>query len=66
VDLAQVREDKMHQKTKPDVTAEVPLQLLSENSIEAHVITAADSGTSNTSRRKRKEDASKPLYLKRV
>ena len=62
-----MREDKMrrNQKAKLDVYAEMPLQLISEDS-EAHVVIAADSGTSNMPLEKRKEDASKPLYLKRI
>jgi hypothetical protein len=41
------------------------LDIISEDS-EAQIVIAADSGTSNISPEKRKEDASKPLYLKRV
>jgi hypothetical protein len=52
-------------KAKLDNQAEMPLQLISEDS-EAQIVIAADSGTSNISPEKRKEDASKPLYLKRV
>ena len=44
----------------------MPLQLISENSIEERVVISADSGTSVASLEKRKEDADKPLYLKRV
>jgi hypothetical protein len=53
-------------KAKLDIYAKMPLQLISENSIEELVVTAAVSGTSNMPLEKRKEEASKPLYLKRV
>jgi hypothetical protein len=53
-------------RAKLDIHAEMPLQLIPENSIIEHVIIAADSGTLNVPLKKRKEDASKPLYLKRV
>jgi len=52
-------------KAKLDNQAEMPLQLISEGS-EAQIVIAADSGTSTRSPEKRKEEASKPLYLKRV
>ena len=63
-----MREDKMrrNQKAKLDVYAEMPLQLISENSIEERVVIAAIGDNSNMPREKRKEDARKPLYLKRV
>jgi hypothetical protein len=47
-------------KAKLDICAKMPLQLISENSIEELVVTAAVSGTSNMPLEKRKEDASKP------
>jgi hypothetical protein len=53
-------------KAKLDIHTEMPLQLISENSLEEHVVTIADSGTSNMPLEKRKEDANKPLYLKRI
>jgi hypothetical protein len=52
-------------KAKLDIPAEMSLQLMPANSIEEHVVTVADSGASMPMK-KRKEDASKPLYLKRV
>jgi len=48
-------------KAKVDNQAEMPLQL-----IEEAVVIAAISDNSNIPRKKRKEDASKPLYLKRI
>jgi hypothetical protein len=53
-------------KDKLDVHAEMPLQLMSENSPEEHVVITSDCGVSSMPLEKRKEDASKPLYLKRV
>jgi hypothetical protein len=53
-------------KTKLEIHAEMPLQLVSENSLEENIVTAADSSTTSMPLEKRKEDASKPLYLKRV
>jgi hypothetical protein len=53
-------------KAKADNQAEMPLQLISENSIEERVVIAAVSDNSNMPLEKRKEDASKPLYLKRI
>jgi hypothetical protein len=57
---------RRNSKAKLDVYAKMPLQLISENSIEERVVIAAISGTSNMPLEKRKEDASKPLYLKRI
>jgi len=53
-------------KAKLDIHGEMPLQLILANSIEKHVVNTADSNTLNMSLEKRKEDARKPLYLKRV
>jgi hypothetical protein len=53
-------------KAKLDSPAEMPVQLALENAEEEHVVISVDSGNSNTFRERRKEDASKPLYLKRV
>jgi hypothetical protein len=53
-------------KAKADNQAEMPLQLILENSIEEAVVIAAISGNSHMPLEKRKEEASKPLYLKRV
>jgi hypothetical protein len=53
-------------KAKLDIYAKVPLQLIAETSIEEDVVTVADSGNSNMPLEKRKEEANKPLYLKRV
>jgi hypothetical protein len=53
-------------KAKLDINTEMPLQLILANSIEKHVVNTADSNTLNMPREKRKEDARKPLYLKRV
>jgi len=49
-----------------DNQAEMPLQLILENSVEERVVIAAISDNSNMSLEKRKEDAKKPLYLKRI
>lgn len=53
-------------KAKLDIYSKMPPQLISENSIEERVVITAISGTSNMPLEKRKEDASKPLYLKRI
>jgi hypothetical protein len=53
-------------KAKLDNQAEMPLRLVLENSVKEPVVIAVDSGASNMPREKRKEDASKPLYLERV
>jgi hypothetical protein len=53
-------------KGKLDIHAEMPRQLITENSPEELVATVADSSTLVMPRGKRKEDASKPLYLKRI
>jgi hypothetical protein len=57
---------RRNSKAKLEIYAKMPLQLIPENSIEEPVVTVADSGTSNMPLKKRKEDASKPIYLKRV
>jgi hypothetical protein len=53
-------------KEKLDAHTEMPLQLMSENSPEEHVVITSDCGASSMPLEKRKEEASKPLYLKRV
>jgi hypothetical protein len=53
-------------KAKLEIYAKIPLQLIPESSMEEPVVTVADSGTSSTPPERRKEDASKPLYLKRI
>lgn len=53
-------------KTKLDVQADVLLQVISENSTEECTVTAANGYCSDSSLEKRKKEARKPLYLKRV
>jgi hypothetical protein len=53
-------------KTKLDAQATVPLQVISENSNVECAVTAADGYNSDSSLEKRKKEAKKPLYLKRV
>ena len=53
-------------KAKLEIYAEIPLQIAAKTSIEEHVITVADTGDSDVLLEKRKEDADKPLYLKRM
>ena len=53
-------------KTKLDVQTGVPLQVISENSNVERAVTAADGYNSDSSLEKRKKEAKKPLYLKRV
>ena len=53
-------------KTKLDVQADVPLQVISENSNVECTVTAADGCNSDSSLEKRKKEANKPIYLKRV
>ena len=54
------------QKEKLETYAEVPIQFTSENSTGECPVTAADSSNSNVLLEKRKEEANKPIYLKRV
>ena len=54
------------QKEKLETYAEVPIQFTSENSIEKCAATAADGCNLEVSMEKRKEEANKPIYLKRV
>ena len=53
-------------KTKLDEPTEVTLHVISENSTEDYAVTAADGCKSDSSLEKRKKEAKKPLYLKRV
>jgi hypothetical protein len=53
-------------KTRLEVYAKIPIQLTSENSTGERPVTAADSSNSNVLLEKRKEEANKPIYLKRV
>jgi len=55
-----------HSKTKLDAQTDVPLQVISENSTEECTITAAVGYNSDSSLEKRKKEAKKTLYLKRV
>ncbi len=54
-----------HSKTKL-VQTDVPLQVISENSNVKCAVTAADGCNSDSSLEKRKKEANKPIYLKRV
>ena len=53
-------------KTKFDAQNAVPLQVISENPNVECAITAADGYNSDSSLEKRKKEAKKPLYLKRI
>jgi hypothetical protein len=53
-------------KEKLEVPADISLQVISENSTEEYAVTAADGYNSDSSLKKRKKEAKKPLYLKRV
>ena len=54
---------KSKTKAKLEIYAEIPLQL---NSIREHAVTVTNSGNSELTVEKRKENADKPLYLKRM
>ena len=53
-------------KTKLEAQTGVPLQVISENSTEESTVTVVDSCNSDSPLEKRKKEAKKPLYLKRV
>ena len=53
-------------KTKRGVQTDVPLQLISKNSNVECIVTAADGCNSVSSLEKRRREANKPIYLKRV
>jgi hypothetical protein len=53
------------QKEKLKTYTDASLQLISENSTEESAVTTADDYNAN-SPEKRKKDAKKPLYLKRI
>ena len=53
-------------KEKLEVPADISLHVVSENSNVECIVTAADSCNSDNSLEKRKKEAKKPLYLKRV
>ena len=55
-----------HSKTKLDEYADVTLQVIPENSNVECAVTAADGCNSDSSLEKRKKEANKPIYLKRV
>ncbi len=55
-----------NQKEKRDAQADVSFQVISENSTEECTVTAADGYKSDSALEKRKKEANKPLYLKRV
>lgn len=53
------------QKEKLETRMDIPLQL-SELSTEESAVTAADGRNSESSLEKRKKEADKPIYLRRV
>ena len=53
------------QKEKLETYTDASLQLVSENSTEESAVTAADDYI-EVALKKRKEEAKKPLYLKRI
>jgi len=53
-------------KTKPEIQDKIHIQVIPENSAEERTVTAADSNNTNLLLEKRKEEADKPIYLKRV
>jgi hypothetical protein len=53
-------------KTKPETQEKIHMQVITENSAEERTVTAADSNNTNLLLEKRKEEADKPIYLKRV
>jgi len=53
-------------KTKLDAQATIPFQVMSESSKVECAVTAADDYSFDSSLEKRKKEAKKPLYLKRV
>ena len=55
-----------NRKEKLDAPADISLQVIPENYTEEYPITAADSYNSESSLEKRKKEANKPIYLKRV
>ena len=59
---------RRNSKAKLDVHAEIPCQMIPENleDLEELAVTVADSSTVVVPREKRKEDAGKPLYIKRI
>jgi len=57
---------KRTQKEKLQTYAEVPIQFTSENSTEKCAATAAVGCDLEVSMEKKKEEANKPIYLKRV
>ena len=57
---------RRNQKEKLETYAEVPLQFTSENSTEKCAATAAVECDLEVFMEKRKEEANKPIYLKRV
>jgi hypothetical protein len=54
------------QKEKLETYTQSSLQLVPENSTEESVVTAADGCSLEVSLGKRKKEADKPLYLKRI
>jgi len=55
-----------NRKEKRDVQADVSFQVITENSAEECTVTAADNCNSDSALEKRKKEANKPLYLKRI
>ena len=53
-------------KEKLETCTDIPLQLVSEISTEEWAVTAADGCNLDSSPEKRKKEANKPIYLKRV
>jgi len=54
------------QKEKLETRTDIPLQLIPEISTEESAVTAADGCNLESSPEKRKKEADKPIYLRRV
>jgi hypothetical protein len=54
------------QKEKLETYTDIPLQVIPEISTEENAVTAADGYTLDSFPEKRKKEADKPLYLRRI
>jgi len=54
------------QKEKLETYMTIPLQVIPDTSKEENVVTAAESNNLDSNQEKRKKEADKPLYFKRI
>jgi hypothetical protein len=53
-------------KSKLETYAKIPVQLTTENAVAERPVITAEGNDSSAAKKKRKEDADAPIYIKRI